>query len=378
MSKMKLMAALVLAAGLSACSGDKDVREFAEKFGHELSDNDVAAIHEVYPESEKCDSFALDLIKDSIRIEKTDNPDIFIVSYGDGHSMEVKRKGENRFSVLSSKGLFAYPKAELRFAKATGALDKVKNDAGLAEVMDVIPAFRVYLYNEYKSKRKNALTNLGAKITKDIQYAVETGHGYYTIKNNTDDIIEGSEYELVWTDEYMGMAGYNSSTRVTPGKDVAPNNTITVPFTFTGHDFTSLSNIRIKDVTMDRFMTDFKAKGNEYETYRKAFPESKGRKDSPQGEIALAGKIGTKNAIHMSLDLDNHTGSYYYDKYGPGNRLTLAVKIYDPASGKIQIEERNPQGEVTGTFEGTLTSTELSGTMTNYKGKTFPFSFTVE
>lgn len=98
--------------------------------------------------------------------------------------------------------------------------------------------------------------------------------------------------------------------------------------------------------------------------------------DTIQTDMVLEGKIGGKYPIHMTLNGDRTGGSYYYDKSGPDNCLTLYVTDYDAATGLLKMEERNDKGEVTGRFEGRLTAKSYVGTLTLTNGKEFTFDLT--
>lgn len=98
--------------------------------------------------------------------------------------------------------------------------------------------------------------------------------------------------------------------------------------------------------------------------------------DTIQTDMVLEGKIGGKYPIHMTLNGDRTGGSYYYDKYGPDNCLTLYVTDYDATTGLLKMEERNDKGEVTGRFEGRLTAKSYVGTLTLTNGKEFTFDLT--
>ena len=93
----------------------------------------------------------------------------------------------------------------------------------------------------------------------------------------------------------------------------------------------------------------------------------------------LVGKIGNSYEIHMSFDVSgtNCTGTYYYDKYGPGNRMKLSG-VYGSGSSTLILNEFNKQGKCTGTFNGNLSASSYSGTYTLEKdGTKMPFNLTI-
>lgn len=79
-----------------------------------------------------------------------------------------------------------------------------------------------------------------------------------------------------------------------------------------------------------------------------------------------------RGAGGITMYIDNETGEfwYYYNKFGKKLYLT----VMSSSGNYLELYEQNDRGEITGTFSGTLTNNSYSGTFTNYKGRTFPFS----
>lgn len=100
--------------------------------------------------------------------------------------------------------------------------------------------------------------------------------------------------------------------------------------------------------------------------------------DMSYGSYRYSGKIGGKYPVHLTLDMGYMGGSYYYDKYGPNNSMTLSVISYDPETGAIVVAEYSPQGEHTGNFVGRITPSKFEGILkTNHgNGKNYNFTLT--
>lgn len=82
------------------------------------------------------------------------------------------------------------------------------------------------------------------------------------------------------------------------------------------------------------------------------------------------GTIGTlKVALRLGTQGSTVTGSYFYsDKTGTGDTLTLSGTV---TNGKLSLTEKvNGAGAATGTFEGTITATGITGTWKNASGAT--------
>lgn len=96
--------------------------------------------------------------------------------------------------------------------------------------------------------------------------------------------------------------------------------------------------------------------------------------DQYNQSLHLTGAIGKYGiAIDMDIIGGNITGSYYYTRYSSSNRLAIAGD-YDPSSGRMHFFEYSDAG-YTGEFDGYFNGVSFSGTMTNYKGRTYSTHF---
>lgn len=364
---------------LASCSNhNEEVKEFAVDFGNKVAANQLDSVRMLYPGAEMADSMALAFSADSITVDALDKDGEYKVVYGNGKSITVTRAEDGKITVKESTGLFAYPKANMEFAAATGALTPDMTDAKLAEVMANIAGLKAKLYEDYVNQLKNALVVGKLKITKDITFMMEEGRGYYPLVNTTDQPIKAGDYTLNFRTSWIYFGDEGSKNYSEKGKkDIPAKGTIQVPITFTGHASQELISGTVAAPTMETFLANFKPTGKEYAEYAKtAKPLTPGKKLS-DGPYTITGKIGGKYTIHMTLDKGMKTGSYYYDNKGAANKLTLSIKSFDPNSGRIVIEERTNKGDISGTFTGILTDSNFSGEMTvASNGKTYNFDMT--
>lgn len=84
------------------------------------------------------------------------------------------------------------------------------------------------------------------------------------------------------------------------------------------------------------------------------------------------GSISGAGGITMYIDSRMGEFWYYYNKFGPNNKLYLTVLTN--RGNFLELYEQNEFGQVTGTFSGTLTGNSYSGTFTNYKGRSYRFN----
>lgn len=94
---------------------------------------------------------------------------------------------------------------------------------------------------------------------------------------------------------------------------------------------------------------------------------------NPQGHFSLDGKI-SKYKCHIDLDISGSTvsGTYYYAKQGPKNKLFLSGE----AKGQnIELYELTKDNEQTGNFYGVFNGVNFTGTFLKYDGQSMKFSF---
>lgn len=370
-----LTAAALTAALLCSCSGEKKtVTDFATSFAGWVADAKADSILAVYPDSKYAEKLAIDFVADSLTVDKSDTAGVYKVSYRNGVSALVKIDPNGNCSITETRGVFSYPKEKLEFARKTGALKDDETDVELATTMATVDALAGSLYEKYSQERKKAIVVSEPVITRDVMFMLDEGAGYYTLTNTTSQPVKGSEYTITWQGDYLGPMGDSTNHSVENGKDIPANGSVNIPFEFTGRYFPTLKKVTMKEMSVDEFFAAYEPQGREFATYVKDHGHvapvvaGEGLGDGP---FELNGKIGGKHAVRMTLDKGMKTGSYYYDKMGPQNPLNLKITEYNPKTGKLKLEETNANGEVTGTFIGTLSADDFTGSMTSYRGQTF-------
>lgn len=371
---------LALLVGGTGCGKKKVLTGFAQRFAGYVEENERDSILKVYPAAEYAEEFHLDWNPDSLKISKADKPDEFEINYGDGVSMLVKIKDDDKVMVIRSNGLFKYSDSKLKFAERTGALKKNMNDEKLAKVMIQVDAMATELFNDFVKSRKNAIKNMGFTVTYDPQFGMEAGTGYYTLKNTSDEAIGGDEYEITYSgwEHYAGMEKERTWTDIEPGKDIPAHGTVNLPEEFSWHYNRELKAITMHTPSEEAFFKHYQPTGDEYANYVRAHGDEVVKKEAlAEGPYTLAGKLGGKYAIHVNLAKGMKYGTYYYDKNGSKNTLDLNVKSFNRRTGELTLEESNNKGEVTGNFVGVLTEDSYTGKMTSFQGKTYDFTLKV-
>jgi hypothetical protein len=263
-------ASAVCAMVFAGCtSGNKEVEEFALSFANKAAANQLDSVRAIYPDAEKADSLSLSFVADSITVAEGDAANTFLVNYGKA-SITVKRDDNGKFSVVSSKGIFAYPEQRMTFAKKTGTVKDEMDDIEIASNISQLDSVSVWIYDEYKKSLDGAITAGKPVVTQNIQFMMDTGEGYILLTNNTDRDIAGKDYQIRWKFSYMGMAGESTSYDTRSGKDVAAHQSVKVPFYFTGHDYMEIVAINVKGMSMDEYLSTYEPTGDEYANYKKS------------------------------------------------------------------------------------------------------------
>ncbi|MDE6296416.1 MAG: phosphoethanolamine transferase CptA, partial [Muribaculaceae bacterium] len=360
-------------------SGKKQMKDFAEGFAQHVKSNNRDSIQFYYPGAELAESFELVYNPDSLVIEKSDKEGVYEISYNSKVAMIAEITPDGKIKVKESKGLFKYPDSKLKFAKKVGGLKAGMNDEELSKVMINVDNLSTELYNDYVKERKNAIKNLGFTVTREMEYMMDYGEGYYTLKNVTDQPIAAEDYEITWKETEFGFDRDRTSNKIETGKaDIPANGTIKVKDSFTGHYYRDLVAITVHSPSKEDFYKKYTPTGEEYAAYVKVHGDTPVKREAlGYGPFLMTGKVGGKYAVHITLNKGMKTGSYYYDKSGPNATLDLSVKEYNENTGEVTIEEKNKNGEVTGTFIGILTPDSFVGKMTSFQGKTYDCNFKV-
>ena len=93
------------------------------------------------------------------------------------------------------------------------------------------------------------------------------------------------------------------------------------------------------------------------------------------GTLTFTGKVDGKYKVSMTINTENRSGTYYYTKYGPKNKMTLYITSFSGSGDGpyyINMDEYNPDGEYCGEWRGTLKDGVYKGDGT-YNGRYMPF-----
>lgn len=247
---MKVRQILLLAAVgglfLSSCSHDKkatpedEVRRYGKYFVEKLSANQLDSLKSSYPDLSAADS-VMKIQSDTILVADKGSGK-YDVTLAEGITLKVSRADDGKISVTESHGLFAFPADKLATAKKTGLWDASLTDKQLSERMKD-DGFFAYI----KSKQPSAgnIITIGKFVSQSDGFG---GTGYYTLTNNSDVAISGTDYTISVVSTYPtyepeapnAVADWVTKKSSEPGKDIAPKGSVKITseivHTFAGGD----------------------------------------------------------------------------------------------------------------------------------------------
>lgn len=260
---------LILIVIVSSCgkkiSPEDEVRNYSKYFLEKLSANQLDSLMDTYADISFADSI-VPLQSDTIIIAES-TPGNFDVTLMDGVTLKVNRDDEGKITVKESRGLFAFPADKVEIAKKTGMANDSISDKALANRLKDKDFFE-FIHNQIEEKKNSILSyTKNLTITKNIAYMMDTGSGYYTITNNTDKDIKGSDYNMIFKYTFIGMGIVNSSTISEKGKDIPAKGSVRIPKDFTGHHVVEFRGIKINIPEEELLSNYIPFTGKEYQEY---------------------------------------------------------------------------------------------------------------
>lgn len=261
-----MLAALLLT---SCDKEEKKVRDFALDFASKVQMNDVRDIRRLYPSAELCDSFALDYVADSMKLEK--EQDGYVVRFTDDRSMFVTLDEKGRISVDASYGVFAFDPDLIGFALRTGWIDQYMDDATIAVCLkdhEFLDFMTDRFIRELKQKVSASQTGyFGQGFADRSSFKSIVG----SVRNRTDYDIPGEAYKVVYRAIYWAFPEDNQ-TSVFDGQDIPAGGTVGIRGTKrgTGEPTESSISVRFDEDILPRLCLQlYKGNGHDYEDFKK-------------------------------------------------------------------------------------------------------------
>lgn len=251
------------------------VKEWAEDFARFASANMTDSLIAVYPGMTASDSVSMEYQPDAISVTPEAADSTFLVNLAPGVTLNVHLNPDGSFNVTDSHGLFHFNQEKMEIAQKTGMYDASLPDLALAQRFND-EAFFQYVAN-LSNKSIKPIVSLGQNIP-DPPSGGSMWSGNQVIVNNTDVMLNGSEYSIIYHIsgfyEDYGKQPVNGEisgewTEVRKGKPIPPKGSIKIPYE--GH---SMYGESIKGVKVNISQEEIKKRffpytytGTEYQDY---------------------------------------------------------------------------------------------------------------
>lgn len=222
-----LLLGVTLCAITTSCfkrtSPEDQVRDFARRFVGHVNAGRLDSLRDVYPGV--IDAMSLVRVEsDSIIVSPTAEEGKYLVTLADGISIKTTVNDDGTVTVDESTGLFNFPAEDLELAKQTGLWEADLNDAALSKRMHDRRFFD-YLKGKTINTYDMLTLNKKGQAAPHREFSKK-----YTVYNNTDKEIKGSDYKVKFG-MVLSMISYETGHKVYSryfserGKDIAPYGT---------------------------------------------------------------------------------------------------------------------------------------------------------
>lgn len=219
MKKNLSSAVLLFLLVFASCDKNKEIKQFATDFAAAVQSGNKSEITKMYPGAADVDEFASDFKMDSIQINEDNMTGGYKVLLGNGNWFVVTGKDKESFKIVSSHGLFAYPKEQMSFAQETGWVTTDMNDQEMRKAF-ADTTFYDYLYDKtVEQLKKNVVAEVNWNKS-DIKVMVDVRSTIVAqVTNKGSRTIMGEDYNVsIWSD----MA----DPELAKGKDIAPKESV--------------------------------------------------------------------------------------------------------------------------------------------------------
>ena len=270
MGKIKIMILSLCVLLCCACDSNKDeeIKRFATDFAAAVQSGDKSRITKMYPGTADVDEFASDFKMDSIQINEDNMTGGHKVSLGNGIWLVVTGKDKESFKIVSSHGLFSFPKEQMSFAQETGWIKKDMDDQEMLKAFSDTTFYDFLFDKTAEQLKKNVTTEVNWEKS-DIKCMVDEPSTIVAqVTNKGSHAIRGEGYKVIISCE---MFGANEAK----GKDIAPKQTIFLSTRFPAEGagrqiYKAALKFNINEASRREVVSRYyEVKGGEYEEFLK-------------------------------------------------------------------------------------------------------------
>ena len=245
-------------------SGDEAASEqmyqFAVKFADMASKDMVDSLAAYYPDITVADSITLEFSPENIVITPVDNKGKYKINLNGQASLTAEIDDDGKISVTSSHGLFSFPEDKKRIALKTGMLDDSVSDKEFSNRIKDDEFFK-HIDKLISEKKKNII-GVGKYV--DTSTPQFYGSGEQTLTNNTDTVIDGSDYVMLIKYEIASVWEESTSYSTRPGETIPSHSSITIELDGAKHSWEEMVGFKMLIPDADVMEKYISFTGNEY------------------------------------------------------------------------------------------------------------------
>ncbi|MBP5514172.1 MAG: hypothetical protein J6Y04_05310 [Bacteroidaceae bacterium] len=279
-----LFVSLATIATMISCDSKKnEIKNLTMQFVSALNEQDRVTVYDMFPSAKSL----MELIPEGLDIKKLkitidDSTGNYIATLNDktGQRLVFKTDSTGAYKIEDTYGVLNFDSIIREFAIKTGIPIKDISDRKFAELMNEDSMFMSNLTLKHFDELHGNLSKVSGYWNWGHQAGAYYLHIFQTIKNNGDIPVKGEDYNVEFRLADYGANGV-STTKVIPGVDLAPGETIELTtdapaFYKAANNKTLMADvvIKFKNMSTQALMLKYaKLTGEEYKEYLQTLKE---------------------------------------------------------------------------------------------------------
>ena len=272
-----------IATMISCDSKKNEIENLTMQFVSALNEQDRVTVYDMFPSAKSL----MELIPEGLDIKKLkitidDSTGNYIATLNDktGQRLVFKTDSTGAYKIEDTYGVLNFDSIIREFAIKTGIPIKDISDRKFAELMNEDSMFMSNLTLKHFDELHGNLSKVSGYWNWGHQAGAYYLHIFQTIKNNGDIPVKGKDYNVEFRLADYGANGV-STTKVIPGVDLAPGETIELTtdapaFYKAANNKTLMADvvIKFKNMSTQALMLKYaKLTGEEYKEYLQTLKE---------------------------------------------------------------------------------------------------------
>lgn len=279
---------------ISCDSKKQEIKDLAKKFVTALNEQDRVSVYNLFPAAKSLMELlpeSLDAKSFKVALEDSTGNYVAMLNAETQQRLIFKPDSTGTFRIDDTYGVLSFDSISREFAIRTGIPIKDISDRKFAELMNEDSMFMSNLTLKHFDELHGNLSKVSGYWNWGHQAGAYYLHIFQTIKNNGDIPVKGEDYNVEFRLSDYGANGV-STTKVIPGVDLAPGETIEL--TTDAPAFYKAANnktlmvdvvIKFKNMSTQALMLKYaKLTGEEYQEYLQYLKDLKDAIEKPSSE----------------------------------------------------------------------------------------------